>query len=824
MKILKSLLIGPLVGLLFCLPAYAQKTKAQLNTEIGITFPDQTSGQITPAGTRVFQTDLINSIMPTAPVVANNTVCFNGTTGLLKDCGVAPSTLIVGTTVISAGSSTNVLFDNAGIVGEYTVSGSGSVAMTTGSTISGATISGSTLTTATLTAPAISSPNLTGTPIGSAASTTVNGVACTLGNTCTITASAGTITPGVTTISSGTSNGLLYDNAAVLGNLATANNGVVVTNGSGVPSVGTTLPAAFALGTPTGTSLALGGATIGSDALGVTGTTTFNNNVKLNGISLSGTYTVGGTPSIAGSAINSGTVSGSFMSNVNLATSGNGGVTGTLPVANGGTGATAGLGARASTNLNIDEATSTGDANYTILPTDRLVYHTALSTARTDTLPAANSVNAGQIFTINDFAGVASASHTITLSRAGSDTINGVTTALAINAQYGAAIFWSDGTSKWTFYPVGAGGGVGTVTNVTLSAGNGTSLTGGCTITASGTCTINGAVPPPQGRITLAANTPVMGLTSCSGSACANIGTLRYDCYQGGGVPYFNGSIDLIDPIASCEVTDAMVSAASAGQVVASQVYDVWWVHGGTNRICLAMSAATGGGGGWASDTGGSNTARGTGFSALDNTTRSYITNKNALTNCFNGATNYGSVSANQATYLGTVFANGNGQVSYVFPSFGAPPTAGLFGVFNAYNRVMTSAQIGDTSASYTYASATIRECHNYTTYNVQFVTGLLEDPVTATNQQQATASSSGDSLISGPGVDSTTVYTSLAARGSAAIGSAGGSISSTFSGQLLGFHTISCNESATGATTITIIPTGTSGAFQAGMTVSLRN
>jgi len=46
-----------------------------------------------------------------------------------------------------------------------------------------------------------------------------------------------------------------------------------------------------------------------------------------------------------------------------------------------------------------------------------------------------------------------------------------------------------------------------------------------------------------------------------------------------------------------------MVSAASAGQVVSGQVYDVWWVKTGASRICLAMSAAVGGDGGWASDT-----------------------------------------------------------------------------------------------------------------------------------------------------------------------------------------------------------------------------
>jgi hypothetical protein len=68
-------------------PAHAQKTKAQITTEIGTLFPNNTSGAITPTGLRTVTTDIINSIMPTAPVGDGNFTCFSGTTGLLKDCG-----------------------------------------------------------------------------------------------------------------------------------------------------------------------------------------------------------------------------------------------------------------------------------------------------------------------------------------------------------------------------------------------------------------------------------------------------------------------------------------------------------------------------------------------------------------------------------------------------------------------------------------------------------------------------------------------------------------------------------------------------------------
>lgn len=53
---------------------------------------------------------------------------------------------------------------------------------------------------------------------------------------------------GTTAITSGTTNGLLYDNAGVLGNLATANNGVLVTSAGGVPSISTTIPSGLTTG------------------------------------------------------------------------------------------------------------------------------------------------------------------------------------------------------------------------------------------------------------------------------------------------------------------------------------------------------------------------------------------------------------------------------------------------------------------------------------------------------------------------------------------------------------------------------------------------
>lgn len=53
---------------------------------------------------------------------------------------------------------------------------------------------------------------------------------------------ATSITPGLTLVTSGTPNGLLWNDDGVLGNLASSANGVLVTDASGVPSITSTLP------------------------------------------------------------------------------------------------------------------------------------------------------------------------------------------------------------------------------------------------------------------------------------------------------------------------------------------------------------------------------------------------------------------------------------------------------------------------------------------------------------------------------------------------------------------------------------------------------
>lgn len=62
---------------------------------------------------------------------------------------------------------------------------------------------------------------------------------------------AANITVGTTPIAGGSANCIVYDLASVFGCIATANNGVLVTNGSGAPSISNTLPGSLLIPSPT---------------------------------------------------------------------------------------------------------------------------------------------------------------------------------------------------------------------------------------------------------------------------------------------------------------------------------------------------------------------------------------------------------------------------------------------------------------------------------------------------------------------------------------------------------------------------------------------
>jgi hypothetical protein len=696
--------------------------------------------------------------------------------------------ITIGTTPVVGGTNSLCLFVSGGFVGQQTCTLSAITSLTGDGTATGPGASIFTLSTVNSNTGTFGSGALV--PI-----ITVNGKGLI---TSVSTASVG-LTVGSSTISSGATNSILYQNGTVLGELTVVGNAVLSTNVSGVPSLSTTLPSGLTVPSPTftGTETFPDSATWTSTGISKVAALSVGSATLPSGgnVSISGQYQVNGTQIAASNLSDGKTGTGSLVGAVSPAISGtwtgsptfSGNITfsgqlietGTSPPSSAG-GQSYMMGTVASPTL-----TNTGQLS---------LYNTLVNGGIIQGDGSTNDVsifNKGGTLVMGVPTGttklnlpslsVGTCSSGLALD-SGNNTVLTSCPGSSASIQVGTTTIASGTSGRIEFNNAGVLG--------ELIIGNGLS-------NASGTL-ISSILTEPQGRITLQANTPVM-TTSQSAQT-----TLRYDCYTGGGqIPYFNGTIDQIDTITSCEVTDAMVSAASAGQVVSANVYDVWWVHSGTNRICLAMSASTGGGGGWSADTGGSNTARGTGYSQLDRTTRPYTTNKNAIANCFNGATNYGSVSANQATYLGTVFASANGQISYTFGAAASGGTAALLGVWNMYNRVTVTTTVTDNGTSYSYSSATVRQARASAGNQIQFVLGVQEDGVQFSYAAKMLMSATSQASASwGVGFDVTNAFSIAASNfqsGSATQVSNASSNAGVWSVGV-GLHTLAATESSDGS------------------------
>lgn len=216
-----------------------------------------------------------NCIVPTAPNgTCNNQaastafVCNNGGGGgsgitqLTGDVTAGPGTGSQAATLATVnsgpgtvGSSTAIPVLTTNGKGLVTAQSSAVVIAPAGTLTGSALASGVTASSLTSfgSSPTLASPVLTGTPSGPGASITINSTMCSLSGSCTI--AAGSLTPGVTTISGGTANGLLYTTSGnLLGNLATIGSGVLVTSGAGVPSISSTLPSGLSADTFTVTT------------------------------------------------------------------------------------------------------------------------------------------------------------------------------------------------------------------------------------------------------------------------------------------------------------------------------------------------------------------------------------------------------------------------------------------------------------------------------------------------------------------------------------------------------------------------------------------
>ena len=187
------------------------------------------------------------------------------------------------------------------------------------------------------------------------------------------------------------------------------------------------------------------------------------------------------------------------------------------------------------------------------------------------------------------------------------------------------------------------------------------------------------------------------------------------------------------------------------------------------------------------------------------------------ITHCYNGLTDYGSVAANQATYLGTISTDGAGPGLVAF-RFGAISIPSAFEVWNAYNRVVV-ATTSAVTGTWTYASTTAREVAGSINTRCFFVSGIAEDGIIVSYFVRTVF----------PGVGNMNAYisnlNSVTAPGAATsitVANAVGDqhtlpVNTNFVGQI-GFHFVTALENGDGSDTYTGI-----GDTNMGLTVDLR-
>jgi hypothetical protein len=323
----------------------------------------------------------------------------------------------------------------------------------------------------------------------------------------------------------------------------------------------------------------------------------------------------------------------------------------------------------------------------------------------------------------------------------------------------------------------------------------------------SGTVTL---VPVPSCRISLTSASAVMASTISSATA------IWLHPYNGGYVPVYDGT--RLVPLAistptSCTMTS---TTASMGYHQAARNFDVFALNPSGSLII-------GTGPQWQSGTvAGSDTARGTGANSGALTPINGIqTNSATMTIRFGSAASSTlTVGPNMATYLGTIRTTVAGQSDWIFGAAATSGTAAFFGVWNAYNRVLVDTSVQDTTASWSYNSATVRAANGSSSSRVSFVAGLSEDGLSAVYQTRVSAGGGSDAAA-GIALNATNTFNGLAGYSNTISNlSIFGTLEITTP---LGFNFLQATESNPTATSASFF-TGAAGGFQfTGLNVKLR-
>lgn len=285
----------------------------------------------------------------------------------------------------------------------------------------------------------------------------------------------------------------------------------------------------------------------------------------------------------------------------------------------------------------------------------------------------------------------------------------------------------------------------------------------------------------PQGRLTLTSGTPVMAADVVAAT------TVYYTPYVGNRIP-----IRAAANMAPFTFSELALSTVGAG-LAASSVYDVFvFSNGGVPAIGFGPAWST-------------PKVRSAGLWQYEGlwTNVATITLKN-------GSTTYAGQTQSRATYVGTVATTAASQLAMQFNPAPAPNGNNTWlGVWNAYNRTMVKARSTDSTASWSYSSATLRASQGSLSNRINWIDGLsLSRVIGQFNQVTSTQASGASTAL---GLNSTTTAASGSLVGTTQNSNAAAIVRNSFARDSTiqtGFNFIQALESA---------PTGTATFYGSG-------
>lgn len=262
----------------------------------------------------------------------------------------------------------------------------------------------------------------------------------------------------------------------------------------------------------------------------------------------------------------------------------------------------------------------------------------------------------------------------------------------------------SAGTGALPISRGGTGGTTAAAARSNLDVPSNSELADIASDVASLSSTIQALISAPQGRLTLTSGTPVL---SSDVSAATSV---YYTPYIGNLIPLSTDGL-----VYSIQAFSELTLTLNSNHL-ASTIYDLF-VFNNSGTIRLVSGPA------WNSSTAGS-CSRGSGAGTTELTRlNGLLVNANSMT-ARNGATTY-TVAAKCGTYVGSMWMDGsNGQLT-VHLGYGQ---SRKYGLWNYYNRVPVILKAGDSTASWTYTTNTLRPANNSTANSLTVFQGVAEE------------------------------------------------------------------------------------------------